>query len=156
MKGSFDFYTTAAQVIPLVFVAIAFEGRTMWKPDQWEGFGVSKEWMVLIRATHMVVTTFFLVLGEAAALWALGHDAPVRFDSASPASLVGISLVAGGLLLVAQVSVQIQLEYRDGELPNPNTAQVRQRLQVVLAGVTIASVALAGYVVWAIVSTLSS
>ncbi len=108
------FYTTAAQVIPLIFVAIAFEGRAVWQRDLWATFGVSRGTMAGVRAIYLLFTLFFLVLGEASALWAIQSDAPIRFDSGYPAFGVLVGLVIGGASLFAQAFLQVLLEWGRG------------------------------------------
>jgi hypothetical protein len=144
-----DFYTTAAQIIPLIFVAIAFEGRTIWKPELWERWAVSPDAMSLIRVIHLSVTTFALVVGEAAALWALGDNAPISFQAGYSGWIIGWCLGIGGMALIAQVSAHVALEFGPRDwLPGKPPAQ--------LGLIVIGSTAIAGYFAWFIVTSLSS
>lgn len=105
-----DFFTTAAQAIPLIYVAIAFEGRAAWKPELWEGWTISPRTMSRIRLMFMSVTTWFLVVGETASLWALGRDLQFSFEAGTPGWFAGLSLGIGGVALIAQVSAHLLLE----------------------------------------------
>ena len=139
------FFATTAQVIPLMFVAIFFEGRSVWKAEQWAGFAISRPQMAVIRAIHMFVITIAIVIGEATALWALGHEVEVSFGVGSAGWLVAASILLSGALLFAQVVAQILLEYRDGRLPDErhrNAARLIFALITTVVGIGGAVVAL--------------
>jgi hypothetical protein len=127
----------------------------MWKPELWENYAISADAMGAVRAVHMLVTTFFLILGEAAALWALTHDPPVTFGWGDPAWLVASGLMVGSLSLIAQVSVQAALEMKNDDASRRATLKGRVELRSMLAIICLASMAFVAYVVWAILSGLS-
>ncbi|HEX8690286.1 MAG TPA: hypothetical protein VF729_08585 [Solirubrobacterales bacterium] len=154
--GSGDFYTTAAQVIPLIFVAIAFEGRAIWKPELWEKWAISPHAMSWIRMIHMSMTTFALVIGETAALWALGHDASVSFEAGYPGWIIGWCLGIGGMALIAQVVAQVALELFGGAEGASDEHRARVASRTLLGLIVLGFTAGVGYLAWSIVTSLSN
>ena len=108
-----EFHATAAQVIPLIFVAIAFEARTVWSLSSWYRFGYAKEDVFWIRIFLVIVPTFILIIGETAALWALAHDTEPRFEAGYPGWLIAGALYVGSFSLFLHFGLQIAFETDD-------------------------------------------
>src|SRR5829696_7807414 len=108
----FDFYSTAAQVIPLIFVALAFEFRGQggqFLPRELQGDTPAAEasdgtgrGILLWAAVYTFVMTLVLATGEVVALLVIANDT-VWWGSRL---IVASSLVIGGLGIVGPIGLQ--------------------------------------------------
>jgi hypothetical protein len=92
----FDFFATAAQVIPVLFILIAVEFRHTFKGYQDELNGAEKTKTTWLLLVWVLAGAGFLVLAEGLALYALADDR--TGDNWERA--VGVPLTLGGFMAI--------------------------------------------------------
>ena len=114
MAGSdaVEFYGMAAQIIPVLFVALAFElGKRSFLPDDdieklARGAEPRADQIRRVAAAYTLVVTLALVLGEAAALIGMSHGHSVSFQFADTGWWVASAITIGGVGLAAPLFVR--------------------------------------------------
>ena len=110
-ETDFDFYSTAAQVIPLVFVALAFEFRGQggqFLPSELQPGSSSAEdnasdqAILRYAAVYTFLMTLVLAAGEVGALLVIAYDNVWR----GARFLVGASLTIGAVGIIVPIGVQ--------------------------------------------------
>jgi hypothetical protein len=94
VKSGNDFYGMAANVIPLLFVAMAFDLR----PRAGEAHGPVRQILVLVIAAGMA-------LGEASAIYGIAHDVPIAFGPGELSFFVLGGLLVGGAGVIGNVRI---------------------------------------------------
>jgi hypothetical protein len=111
--------------------------------------------MSWIRMIHTSVTTFALVVGETAALWALGHDSSVSFEAGHSGWIIAWCLGIGGMALIAQVVAQVALELIGGSKEPTKELLEHSATRALLGAIVLGSTAVASYLAGSIVTSLS-
>jgi hypothetical protein len=104
-----SFFSTSAQIIPVMFLTLAFEVRGEgFMPDEATVAILGKEQLrktEFLRACYTTLVTIILVIGESAALLGLGHQSPVRFRIGDIGWVVASALVVGGFGIVSPLVI---------------------------------------------------
>lgn len=106
---SSEFYAVAAQVIPLMFISLAFESRskTFLPPEIQEGLNEQGARRVeLLGAWYTIFVTLVLAIGEMAALLGLRIRGPLNFSPLHTAWFVLAGLVIGGVGIIIPLMVR--------------------------------------------------
>lgn len=116
VSGDLDFYTTSAQVIPVLFIVLAFEMRGMsssFVPDDVTRAVVGdlpNRGVVIFRALYTIVVTLVLTIGEAAAFIGIVYGFEPKFYAGHVGWFVFLALIFGGTgVITPLLSVQINL-----------------------------------------------
>jgi hypothetical protein len=128
---SADFYAVAAQIIPVFFIALAFEtqSQTFLPPELVGVRGGSR--LRIAGACYTIVVTLFLVGGEVAALVGLKLDRPLNFEAFHTAWFVTLGLAVGGLGIVAPLALR-QIWVIAGEFENLTPQKIWASIVIVL------------------------
>jgi hypothetical protein len=102
--GTNEFFPIAAQVIPVLWLAMAFEQHSgAFVPDVVIGVFASPQSgsARVIRAVYALVVTVFLVVGEVAAIYGVVYQVDLTFTPGHVSSIAMAGLVVGGVGVVA-------------------------------------------------------
>jgi hypothetical protein len=97
-SGGEAFYGAATGVLPLVFISLVFEARSVWRPDRRlaDALGISETALVLVRAAFALALTTVLGIGGAAAFVGLSHPSwEFTFETGATAWIVAWALIIG-------------------------------------------------------------
>ena len=97
MNGSDQaFFSTAAQVVPILFLAVIWErARTKRRPS-------------LDTSNVLLLTAFALLFSEVWALLALAHPKHDPHDVAVAKAVVGLGLIIGAVLMVLEFASRLR------------------------------------------------
>ncbi len=144
---SSDFYAVAAQVIPVLFIALAFETRSKsFLPEELhEDQSKAGRRLEVTAACYSLVVTLFLAGGEVAALVGIRLGTEPDFHMFHTAWFVTLGLFIGGTGVVVPIALR-QLWVISGGLENLGWFKVWLSVIVVVGTVYIAA-----YTVWTLV-----
>ena len=124
-EGSLAFYATAAQVIPIIFLALVFELRTLQT-------GTNAE-QKAVWALYKLPVAVVLVAGEAAALFVIASGRP----SETWEALIATTLIVGGSGLLIPIAVAERTTIRRGHRTTKAATNVAVAAVRVLLGLIV-------------------
>lgn len=147
-----DFYSSAAQIIPVLYLALAFQ--TQGAPFVNDQLAQLLTWTTaqvqVARSLLAVVLTATLAAGEAAAFYGMANSAPLAFTSGHTSTIVAWSMAIGGAAVIALPIVQALTPVLLALVPDTTGAHMNR----VRAGLVLAVVSLVLYLVWSTLQAL--